>query len=86
MQETAIVSGGYVPLSSQNGPVGISCNVPPPPKQRWASTLANISNARHRSNTRLKVERNERSNFFEKLKSKIVPCTSTFPKVEGSKH
>ncbi len=84
MQETAIVSGGYVPLSSQNGPVGISCNVLP--KQRWASTPANRSNARHRSNTRPKVERSERSNFFEKPKSKIVPCPLTFPKVEGGKH
>ncbi len=55
---------------------------PPPPKQRWASTLANRSNARHRSNTRPNAERSERSNFFGKPKSKIVPCTSTFPKVE----
>jgi hypothetical protein len=34
--------------------------------QRWASTLASRSNARHRSKTRSSIERSERLYFFEK--------------------
>jgi hypothetical protein len=44
--------------------------------QRWASTLANRSNARHRSNTWPSIERSERLYFFEKLKAKTVPSTT----------
>ncbi len=37
-----------------------------PPLGWWVSTLANRSNARHRSNIWPKVERSERLNFFSK--------------------
>jgi hypothetical protein len=43
--------------------------------QRWASTKASRSNARHRSNTRHSIERSEISYFFKKPKEKIVPST-----------
>ncbi len=45
-------------------------------QQRWASTQASRTNARHRSSTRHSIERSEISYFFEKLKAKIVASTA----------
>ncbi len=47
-----------------------------PLDQRWASTLTSQSNARHPSNTQPSIERSERSYFFEKSKSKLMPSTA----------
>ncbi len=54
-------------------------------QQRWASTLANLSNARQLSNTRPEIGRSERSYFFGITKAKIVPSTAIIvdPDVEG---
>ncbi len=46
--------------------------------QRWASTLTNRLNVRHRSNPRPSIEKSERSYFFKKPKAKIVPSTVIF--------
>ena len=50
--------------------------------QRWASTLANGSSARHRHKTRPGVGRSERSYFLKKPRLKVLPSTSTFSNVE----